>query len=149
MDVKSIRANLLRKNDTVVRLGGDEFAFLLPETDQDAAISVISRVQMSLLEEMEKKDWPVTFSIGAMTFRFPSPMVKMAIPAASSTPLLGFLVAPSPLAKGRRKGKIRSDARDCKILGAPKKDAMADESVAAMTPADIRKPKIATRFMAV
>ena len=76
-------------------------------------------------------------------------MVAMAIPPASSTPLLGLLVAPSPFAKGRRKGKIRSEAKDCKILGAPKKDAMAEERVAAITPAVTRKPNEATTFMAV
>jgi len=58
----------LRKNDTVVRLGGDEFAFLLPETDQDSARAVITRVQNSLLSEMEKNHWPVTFSMGVLTF---------------------------------------------------------------------------------
>jgi GGDEF domain-containing protein len=40
----------------------------MPETDQNAAISVVSRVQISLLDEMEKKNWPVTFSIRALTF---------------------------------------------------------------------------------
>jgi|SRR3989304_447569 len=59
---------LLRKTDTIVRLGGDEFAFLLPETDQNAAISAISKVQISLLGEMQKNNWPVTISIGALTF---------------------------------------------------------------------------------
>jgi diguanylate cyclase (GGDEF)-like protein len=59
---------LLRKTDTVVRLGGDEFAFLMPETDQNAAAAVISRVRRGLLDEMEKKNWLVTFSMGALTF---------------------------------------------------------------------------------
>jgi len=59
---------LLRKTDAIVRLGGDEFALLLPETDQNAASSVISKIQFSLLDEMEKRNWPVTFSIGALTF---------------------------------------------------------------------------------
>jgi diguanylate cyclase (GGDEF)-like protein len=59
---------LLRKTDTVVRLGGDEFAFLMPETDQNAAAAVISRVRRGLLYEMENKNWLVTFSMGALTF---------------------------------------------------------------------------------
>jgi len=59
---------LLRKTDTIVRLGGDEFAFLMPETDQEVATAVISRIQISLLDEMEKNNWPVTFSIGALIF---------------------------------------------------------------------------------
>jgi diguanylate cyclase (GGDEF)-like protein len=57
----------LRRTDVVARLGGDEFAFLLPETDQDAAQIVISKVQNSLLNEMHRNDWPVTFSIGVLT----------------------------------------------------------------------------------
>jgi len=62
---------LLRKTDTIVRLGGDEFAFLLPETEVNGATSAISKVQNSLLAEMEKKNWPVTFSIGVLTFKDP------------------------------------------------------------------------------
>lgn len=58
----------MRITDTIVRLGGDEFAFLMPETDHDAAKSVISRVQKRLLDEMEKKKWSVTFFIGVLTF---------------------------------------------------------------------------------
>jgi len=66
--VVHLTRSLLRKNDTIVRLGGDEFAFLLPETDANGAVEVISRIQMSLLGEMEKQGWPVTFSIGTVTF---------------------------------------------------------------------------------
>jgi diguanylate cyclase (GGDEF)-like protein len=58
----------LRKTDIVARLGGDEFAILLPETDQVTAQVAISKIQESLLSEMEKSNWPVTFSIGAITF---------------------------------------------------------------------------------
>jgi diguanylate cyclase (GGDEF)-like protein len=57
----------IREQDTVVRLGGDEFAILFPETDQDAARIAITRVQNHLLENMQKKTWPVTLSIGVIT----------------------------------------------------------------------------------
>jgi diguanylate cyclase (GGDEF)-like protein len=57
----------LRKMDVVARLGGDEFAFLLPETDQTAAQAAIQRIQTSLLDEMSKNEWSVTFSIGVLT----------------------------------------------------------------------------------
>lgn len=56
-----------RKTDVVARLGGDEFAILFPETDQEAAPGVLASLQSSLLEEMRGHDWPVTFSIGALT----------------------------------------------------------------------------------
>lgn len=57
----------LRKTDYVARLGGDEFAFLLPETDQTGAMITISKIQASLLDEMQRNNWPVTFSIGVLT----------------------------------------------------------------------------------
>lgn len=60
--------NELRKTDIVARLGGDEFAILFPETDQITARVAISKIQQGLLSEMIKGDWPVTFSIGAITF---------------------------------------------------------------------------------
>lgn len=58
---------VLRKIDVVGRLGGDEFSLLLPETSQEAAKTAIAKVQTSLLEEMKKNNWPVTFSIGVLT----------------------------------------------------------------------------------
>ncbi len=71
-----------RNIDTFARLGGDEFAVLLPETGEVEAQAVISRIRRCLLEEMHRCGWPVTFSIGVVTFiKFPKTvddMVKMA-----------------------------------------------------------------------
>lgn len=72
----TLAKNALRKTDIVARLGGDEFAVLLPETDQKAAQIVISKIQKGLISEMSKGNWPVTFSIGVITF--------MAAPATTS-----------------------------------------------------------------
>jgi diguanylate cyclase (GGDEF)-like protein len=58
--------NHLRSSDSFARLGGDEFALLLPDTDKESAIDTIKRIQKYLLEEVEKKKWPVTFSIGLL-----------------------------------------------------------------------------------
>ena len=44
---------------------------------------------------------------------------------------------------------MRSAANDCRMRGAPRKDAMAEDRVAAITPAVIRKPNKATLFMAL
>jgi diguanylate cyclase (GGDEF)-like protein len=59
----------LRRTDFMARLGGDEFILLLPETDQDAAQIIVPKFQAALLDEMRRNDWPVTFSVGAFTYR--------------------------------------------------------------------------------
>ena len=57
----------LRGIDIVARTGGDEFAVILPETDDQAARKVAPRLQGLLREEMQTHQWPITFSIGALT----------------------------------------------------------------------------------
>lgn len=59
----------LRSTDIMARLGGDEFILLLPEMDQDAAETTVPKIHSSLLEEMRRNFWPVTFSIGVLTYR--------------------------------------------------------------------------------
>ncbi|HEX7959224.1 MAG TPA: GGDEF domain-containing protein [Terriglobales bacterium] len=58
----------IRQTDTVARMGGDEFAIILPNTDKDAAGRVLSKVLRALDEAMLLSEYPVTFSIGAVTF---------------------------------------------------------------------------------
>ena len=57
----------LRISDFFARLGGDEFAVLLPDTDEKSARIALHKLQGKLLEEMNKHNWPVTFSIGTVT----------------------------------------------------------------------------------
>lgn len=66
-----------RKADLIARLGGDEFVLLLPEIKNDDALKVISRMKNSLLDLMEKNNWPVTFSIGLVTYH--KPLGKMDV----------------------------------------------------------------------
>lgn len=57
----------LRKTDIMARLGGDEFIGPLPETDQATARMAVPKLHNSLMDEMRRNDWPVTFSIGVLT----------------------------------------------------------------------------------
>jgi diguanylate cyclase (GGDEF)-like protein len=67
---RTIQENI-RVTDTVARLGGDEFAILMPETGRNAAEGIIQRVQKINLDSMRKHGWPVTLSIGVVTFMSP------------------------------------------------------------------------------
>ena len=69
----------IRRIDIVARLGGDEFAVILPETHQEVAHGVVSNLRMSLLEEMRKRQWPITFSIGVLTCQVVPPSVDTLV----------------------------------------------------------------------
>jgi diguanylate cyclase (GGDEF)-like protein len=58
----------IRSPDLAARLGGDEFAVLFPVLENDSAPPVLVKLQTELLSAMKKRQWPVTFSIGAVTF---------------------------------------------------------------------------------
>jgi len=80
-----------------------------------------------------------------MRFNCPRETVMTAMIPESKTPLLGLFETPEPFENGSRTLKILSLAMDCKIRGDPKKEAMADESVAAITPA-VMSPGIRDTF---
>jgi len=63
--------NNIRAIDVVARLGGDEFVILLSEIGDTSAYSVVRKLQKELLNIMKKNGWPVTFSIGLVTFNIP------------------------------------------------------------------------------
>lgn len=74
--------NTIRQTDTVARMGGDEFAILLPNTGKDAAGRVLSKVLRALDEAMLRGEYPVTFSIGAVTFLTPPESLQEMIKQA-------------------------------------------------------------------
>jgi len=67
---RTIQQNI-RVTDTVARLGGDEFAILLPETGRNVAETIMQKVQKINLEILRRHGWPVTLSIGVVTFTSP------------------------------------------------------------------------------
>src|ERR1019366_2344336 len=76
VEVAAVIHTEVRGTDTVGRLGGDEFAVLLPETDQEQGTVVVQKVQKQLLEAMQQKQWPVTFSIGLISFEVPPESIE-------------------------------------------------------------------------
>jgi diguanylate cyclase (GGDEF)-like protein len=67
---RTIQENI-RVTDTVARLGGDEFAILLPETGRNVAETILHKVRNINLDIMRRHGWPVTLSIGVVTFTSP------------------------------------------------------------------------------
>ena len=56
----------------VSRLGGDEFALLLSDLEPEAAVALLTRLHAQLSHEMARGGWPVTVSVGAITFLRPA-----------------------------------------------------------------------------
>ena len=67
---KIIQQNI-RKGDVCARLGGDEFALLFPDTGQKVGRQILTRIHKSLLQAMEAREFPVTFSVGAIVYPHP------------------------------------------------------------------------------
>lgn len=65
--VKTLHEHL-RQTDVIARLGGDEFAIFLPETPQEGAMTLLGKLNDLLLQTMIDKNWPVTCSMGVVTF---------------------------------------------------------------------------------
>lgn len=71
----------IRSSDTVARLGGDEFALLLPETGADSARAMIGKLREVLFHKVQSQ-WPITFSIGMVTYRIPPSSVDEMVKKA-------------------------------------------------------------------
>ena len=67
---ETIRDNT-RAVNIAARLGGDEFAVLFTETGIQSAQVVFCRLQEKIMDAMQKNRWPVTLSIGSVTFNNP------------------------------------------------------------------------------
>jgi diguanylate cyclase (GGDEF)-like protein len=74
----------LRATDVAGRMGGDEFAIVLPETDEAGARFMFDTLRTHLLEEMNKHSWPISFSIGVVSFDSPPSDLDEAIRIADA-----------------------------------------------------------------
>jgi diguanylate cyclase (GGDEF)-like protein len=77
----TLKANL-RVTDTVARLGGDEFAVLFPETGGTAVREAFGHVHQRLLQAMQERSWPVSFSIGVVAFESVPESLDQALAAS-------------------------------------------------------------------
>lgn len=66
----------LRSTDHIARLGGDEFAILLPEAGAEAGALVMLKIRDLFLDKMRENGWPVTISIGLVTYTHPPDSVQ-------------------------------------------------------------------------
>lgn len=69
--VANILKEHLRSTDSVARLGGDEFAVLLPESGPEASSAAIGKVRRAVADTARERKWPVTLSIGLVTYEEP------------------------------------------------------------------------------
>ena len=73
-----------RQTDVLGRLGGDEFAAVLPEIRGGATGAVLHNLRKQLVQAMTRGGWPVTFSIGAVTFETPIDTSRDALRVADA-----------------------------------------------------------------
>jgi diguanylate cyclase (GGDEF)-like protein len=66
----TIQGNL-RKSDRIARVGGDEFVVLLPRVSFASAQQVFDKLRDKVRQAMHDHAWPVTLSIGAVTYDRP------------------------------------------------------------------------------
>jgi diguanylate cyclase (GGDEF)-like protein len=78
---ESVRGNI-RSTDVMARIAGDEFTLLLPETGRKESEMVIARVRKGLAGMAQSSGWPVTFSMGVVTYVSPPPTVDALVQIA-------------------------------------------------------------------
>lgn len=72
--VATIRSNI-RSYEILSRFGGDEFVILLPESDEEAALSFLAKIHNRLHQALSANNWPVGISIGAIIYLSSPPTV--------------------------------------------------------------------------
>jgi diguanylate cyclase (GGDEF)-like protein len=72
----------VRATDMVARMGGDEFIVIFPETGFEDSSAIVKRMRKNLQDAIGEKRWPVTMSVGAVTFYTPPATVDAMIAEA-------------------------------------------------------------------
>jgi len=72
----------MRQSDILARMGGDEFAILILDTDYEGANRVLNRVKDNINRSMDENKWPITVSIGAITYNVLPTSVKIMVKRA-------------------------------------------------------------------
>jgi len=68
VSVALVLQECVRTIDCVARLGGDEFVVLMPETEAEGARVVVERIRSAMAAALMEGHWPVTLSVGLVTF---------------------------------------------------------------------------------
>lgn len=75
----------IRKTDFFARNGGDEFSLFLGDTSEAEAINITEMLYRGTSDLIHNRCWPVTLSIGLVTFLEPPSDVKKIVNTADTT----------------------------------------------------------------
>lgn len=76
--------NHIRAIDVIVRFGGDEFGILFAETGAESAFRIVGKLKKKLHTLVRDNGWPVTFSVGVVTFENLPASIEEMINAADA-----------------------------------------------------------------
>jgi len=74
--VASVMLKGIGRDDVAARFGGDEFVLLTQNDKADSPGGLMNRLRDDLLHAMKAQGWPITFSIGVLTFHVPPQSLK-------------------------------------------------------------------------